>query len=73
MIKKERESSFKCSWFKSILFRGSLHDLLHHSFMEISPALKLKFAQGTALGCHYLINYDPPVYHCDLKAKNLLV
>jgi len=53
--------------------RGSLHDLLHSSFMEITPSLRLKLAQGTALGCHCLVSNDPPVYHCDLKTKNLLV
>jgi len=55
------------------IHKGSLHSLLQDPNVEISPDLKLRFALGIARGCHYLINNDPPVYHCDLKAKNLLI
>jgi len=53
--------------------RGSLHDLLQSKDVKVGPDLRLKFARGAAMGCHYLHCYDPPLYHRDLKTKNMLV
>ncbi|GAM22002.1 hypothetical protein SAMD00019534_051770 [Acytostelium subglobosum LB1] len=66
-----------CYIITEFLPRGSLYDLLHkegtRGLVRIDTPLILKFALGVALGCYNLSNYDPPIYHTDLKSKNLLI
>eukprot|EP01133_Synstelium_polycarpum_P012205 gene12205-14287_t len=66
-----------CYIVTEYLPRGSLHDLLHREgtkgLVKIDTAMILTFATGIALGCYHLSNYEPPIYHTDLKSKNLLV
>jgi len=66
-----------CYIVTEYLPRGSLHDLLHREgtkgLIRLDLHQILSFAIGVALGCYLLSTYEPPIYHTDLKTKNLLV
>ncbi|EGC39625.1 hypothetical protein DICPUDRAFT_147550 [Dictyostelium purpureum] len=63
-----------CYIITEYLPRGSLHDLLHREkLIKLDFKQILSFAICVALGCYHLSTYEPPIYHTDLKTKNLLV
>eukprot|EP01132_Coremiostelium_polycephalum_P005345 gene5345-6667_t len=67
-----------CYIVTEFLPRGSLYDLLHkegtRGLVKVDINLILMFSIGIALGCYHLSTcYDPPIFHTDLKSKNLLI
>jgi len=50
----------------------SLNDLLEEHLV-IPIEIKLKLLHGIGLGLRYLHSRNPPIIHCDLSSKNILV
>lgn len=53
--------------------KGSLHDLLANSKIEITLLQKVKMMKDIALGMNWLHCSKPPIIHRDLKPTNVLV
>eukprot|EP00002_Diphylleia_rotans_P036047 TRINITY_DN7910_c0_g1_i4.p1 TRINITY_DN7910_c0_g1~~TRINITY_DN7910_c0_g1_i4.p1 ORF type:complete len:640 (-),score=79.87 TRINITY_DN7910_c0_g1_i4:70-1989(-) len=53
--------------------RGSLHDVIHDFNQKLSWHLVIAMAMDAARGMQYLHHFKPPIVHCDLKSKNILV
>ncbi|CAB9517041.1 activated protein kinase catalytic subunit alpha-1 [Seminavis robusta] len=52
---------------------GSLYDLLRNDSMHLAGDVILQICRDVAQGLRYLHSSRPPVFHGDMKAKNILV
>jgi serine/threonine protein kinase len=52
---------------------GSLYDVLQNKTVALDGDLLLPILQEIAQGVRYLHASDPPIVHCDLKSKNILI
>eukprot|EP00002_Diphylleia_rotans_P020743 TRINITY_DN4029_c0_g1_i1.p1 TRINITY_DN4029_c0_g1~~TRINITY_DN4029_c0_g1_i1.p1 ORF type:complete len:770 (-),score=118.04 TRINITY_DN4029_c0_g1_i1:334-2643(-) len=53
--------------------RGTLFHLLADSSTPLSMKLRMKMGLNVAMGCCYLHERNPPIWHRDMKTLNLLV
>eukprot|EP00002_Diphylleia_rotans_P000457 TRINITY_DN1023_c0_g1_i11.p1 TRINITY_DN1023_c0_g1~~TRINITY_DN1023_c0_g1_i11.p1 ORF type:complete len:2307 (+),score=387.96 TRINITY_DN1023_c0_g1_i11:43-6963(+) len=56
-----------------LMFRGSLHDVLHDETTNLELPLRVSFLTDAAKGLQYLHLSSPPILHRDLKSPNLLL
>lgn len=56
-----------------LLTEGSVRDQLDKEPCPLSFELKLRIAEQTAAGLHYLSTRSPPVLHRDIKSDNILL
>ncbi|CAB9517043.1 Ephrin type-B receptor 3 (Fragment) [Seminavis robusta] len=52
---------------------GSLYDLLRNDSMHLAGDIILQVCRDVAQGLRYLHSSHPPVFHGDMKSKNILV
>lgn len=69
-VVKKRESPLLVMEYMEL---GSLHDVLHNATISLDGDLVLPILQEISQGVRFLHNADPPIVHCDLKSRNVLI